>query len=149
MIDVLEPLAELQGLALAMLATPDGIPIVAIGPAVRGNAAKTARCGDEDTRSLEDALAAEAVRCLDEMSRAFSLVSKEMPGRVFLHCERASLVLQRSRNAVLLTVLSRGSAKSSTLLMDQVMDRVEQMAAGSGREPRVDPRRLLSPKPAA
>lgn len=125
MINALEPLVDLPGVELAMLATIDGVPIASCGR--RSDAYAQQNPGNERSKGNDDAMAAMALSWLGELQSSTSPLSWGDTERVQLGCARGSLMMQRCRRAVLLIVLGPGvSAEDVRLPMAGVVARIER-----------------------
>lgn len=139
MISALEPLAALPGVHLVMMVTQEGIPIAMPGKA-QTEAPSTEN--DEDgfapefgALGREDALAALATGWLAEINQAVAPLSWTAPQRVLLKAARGTLVLQKTRGAVLLVVLAKGlDPEEIRLSMDGTVARIERSLRNMGGE---------------
>ena len=129
MIRALEKLTRQPGIDLAMLVTPDGVPIVVAG---KQGADDEVESDDDASREVtclgrDDALAALAVGWSNELKLATAPLSWEQPARIVMRCARGSLVMSRTRGAILLVVLERGVAPEDVRLpMEGTVARIER-----------------------
>ena len=133
--EVLEPLARVSGVRVAMLTCPDGVPI-----AIRG------RVPDEEEKSnapafgdsAEDlnALAGMATGWFSDLGRSVSPLAWDHPRRVVLQATRGTMVLVATQDAVLLVLLQSGThAEELRLPMEAALKRMERVLRGMGRDP--------------
>lgn len=125
MIEVLEPLSRIPGVRLAVLVTPDGVPVC-----VRGKHADEPNDGSgEDTESL----AALATGWFSDLSRAVAPLSWNAPERVVLRAARGTLVMLAVPGAVLLAICDRGvSPEELRLPMEGGVARMLRILRGMG-----------------
>jgi predicted regulator of Ras-like GTPase activity (Roadblock/LC7/MglB family) len=106
---VLEPLANIPGVRMALLVSHDGVPVV-----VRG------RDGDEGGVDLSaqsaESLAALAAGWLNGITRSLAPQSWDAPQRVVLRAARGTLVMLAAPGAVLLVQLARGASSEDLRL---------------------------------
>ena len=140
--DSLEPLGELPGVDLVMLVTDDGVPIALVGVDSGG-----AESGDEtDAAAIPsmgrgDALAALAVGWLNELKLATAPLSWGEPQRIVMRCARGSIVMRRTRGAILLLLLAQGvSPEDVRLSMDGAVARIERSLRNMGGRSAADAR---------
>ena len=132
--EILEPLARVSGVRVAMLASPDGVPI-----AVRGRVPAEEEQADAPAfgDSAEDlnALAGLAAGWFSDMGRSVAPLSWSAPRRVVLQATRGTMVLLEAQDAVLLVLLQTGTqAEELRLPMDAALKRMERVLRGMGRE---------------
>jgi predicted regulator of Ras-like GTPase activity (Roadblock/LC7/MglB family) len=123
-IETLAPLADLPGVELVMLVTPDGVPVAVPGRSPvrlepRAEEVEPDANDDEDELagrsgsserplSREEKLAALATGWLADLRGAAGLCSWTEPRRAVLEGARGTLVLLRTRSAVLFALLEQG-----------------------------------------
>jgi predicted regulator of Ras-like GTPase activity (Roadblock/LC7/MglB family) len=132
MIEVLDPLSKLAGVRLAVLVTPDGVPVC-----VRGkHAAEPQSAAADDV----DSLAALATSWLVELSRSVAPLSWHPPQRVVLCAARGTLVMLAVPGAVLLAVCDRGTSPDELRLpMEGAVARMQRILRGMGSRSNVEP----------
>lgn len=138
MISALEPLTELPGVKLVMLVTADGVPIAVPGRQVSADdhGSDDPQGGPDPMGGLgrEDALAAVATSWTREIKHAVGQISWGEPSRIVLKGMRGTLVLQQTKNAALVVILSRGMAPEEVrLAMDGTIARIERSVSGRKR----------------
>ena len=125
MIEVLEPLGCIAGVRIAVLVSPDGVPVV-----VRGQRSEEARGEAQAALQGENAesLAALASGWLTALSRAVAPLSWNPPQRVVLRAARGTLVMLHAPGAVLLVVLDRGASPEDLRLpMEGAVARMQRI----------------------
>ena len=126
MIAALQTLADLPGVRLVMLTSPDGVPIATPGGP---DGASSAGLGSEE------ALAALTAVWFSDVSRHAGQLSWNAPRRAVLKAARGTLVLQRMHNSVLLVLLARGTKPEDVrLAMDGTSARIDRSVRGMGRD---------------
>lgn len=124
MIDLLEPLAQLPGVELALLSTHDGVPIASVGR-IAGQSIDESGGGMGMTK--DDGLAAMTAAWVGEVAEAVAPLSWMTPARISLRGARGVLVLQRMETALLVVLLARGlTAEDVRLSMEGTIARVER-----------------------
>ena len=127
MIHILEPLALIPGVRVAVLVTQDGVPVAMRGRvALQGQAPAGERrqAIDEDVGSL----AGLATSWFDEVARAGGLLSWEPQRRAVLRAARGTIVMLGAPGAVLLVVLEPGaSADELRLPMEAAVARMHRV----------------------
>lgn len=130
---VLEPLAKIPGVRVAMLVTPDGLPIVIHGERRAGRRENKDGLGrrrsDFGIQSSDDmnAWAALGTTWLRELGRTTAPLSWSAPTRVILAAARGTLILLQGPGALLLVVLDAGtSAEDLRLPMDGAIARLQR-----------------------
>ena len=130
---VLEPLARIPGVRLAMLVTPDGVPIVIQGerraPRRDDKNGTGRRRSDFGIQSSDDmqAWAALGTTWLHEVERTVAPLSWNTPTRVVLTAARGTMIALPGPGAVLLVVLDAGmSAEDLRLPMDGTVARMQR-----------------------
>lgn len=118
---VLEPLANIPGVRMALLVSHDGVPVV-----VRG------RDGDDGGVDLSaqsgESLAALASGWLNGITRSLAPQSWDAPQRVVLRAARGTLVMLAAPGAVLLVQLARGaSSEDLRLPMESAVARMQRV----------------------
>ena len=104
---VIEPLARIPGVRVALLVSHDGVPVV-----VRGNGGEDG--GVDLTAQSGESLAALAAGWLNGLTRSLAPQSWDAPQRVVLRAARGTLIMLAAHGAVLLVQLARG-ARSEAL----------------------------------
>jgi predicted regulator of Ras-like GTPase activity (Roadblock/LC7/MglB family) len=162
---VLEPIARTPGVRLAMLVTPDGVPITVQGE--RRKSPDAPRAGGPERRqqnngvdSADDvhALAALGTGWMSEVTRAVAPLSWAVPQRLVLRAARGTLIAMQAPGALLLVVLESGMrAEDLRLPMEGAVARMqrhlrtighrtpEKAAAGGGAEPELDTQPSILP----
>lgn len=132
MIEALEPLAAVPGVRVAVLVSPDGVPVV-----MRGKAAAE---GDEQADSLvenADSLSGLAAGWLQSLKASIAPLGWNVPHRVVLRAARGTLVMVHAPRSVLLVILDPGcSAEELRLPMEGAvarMQRILRTRAGASR----------------
>ncbi|MBM3988322.1 MAG: roadblock/LC7 domain-containing protein [Planctomycetes bacterium] len=118
--EVLEPLAAIPGVRLALLVTPDGVPM--------------ASCGRASGPQPEDpsALSALVSGWLASLGPALGLASWEFGRRAVLRGTRGTLVARHAGSALLLVVLEPGtSADELRLPFEAALSRLARLARGA------------------
>jgi len=118
---VLEPLARIPGVRMALLVSHDGVPVV-----VRG------RDGDDGGVDLSaqsgESLAALAAGWLNGLTRSLAPQSWDAPQRVVLRAARGSLIMLAAPGAVLLVQLARGARSEDLRLpMESAVARMQRV----------------------
>lgn len=132
--EVLEPLASLPGVRLAVLVTEDGVPI-----AVQGTV-ETSRDDDgEAFASIDDSerlnsLAALGTSWLGETARTIAPLSWSAPQFIVLRAARGTLMLMQAPNSTLLVLLEGGIRSEDVRLpMEAAVARMQRVLRGVGR----------------
>jgi predicted regulator of Ras-like GTPase activity (Roadblock/LC7/MglB family) len=131
-IEILEPLANLPGVRLVGLVTPDGVPVAVPGiESRRGHAPAGAEAGAE----LDvDAVAAVATQWLAEVGRTVGALTWPEPQRVLLTTARGTLVLLQSPGSVLLAIVDAGVDRADLRLqMDGAAVRIGRALRSLGQ----------------
>lgn len=143
---VLEPLARIPGVRLAMLVTPDGVPIVIHGErraSRRDDKNGTGRRrSDFGITSSDDmqAWAALGTAWLRDVGRIVAPLSWSAPTRVVLTAARGTLIVLQGPGAILLVVLDAGmSAEDLRLPMDGTVVRMQRTHKNRGSNPDASP----------
>lgn len=136
MIEILDPLAKTPGVRLAVLVSPDGMPV-----AMRGEYAEPEEDSVELAGENAESLAALATSWLSELSRAVAPLSWDAPQRVVLRAARGTLIMLAAPGAVLLVVCDRGSSPEDLRLpMEATVGRMQRILRNIGRrEPKPEP----------
>lgn len=118
---VLEPLAVIPGVRMALLVSHDGVPVV-----VRG------RDGDDGGVDLSsesgESLAALASGWLNGITRSLAPQSWDAPQRVVLRAARGTLIMLAAPGAVLLVHLARGARSEDLRLpMESAVARMQRV----------------------
>jgi predicted regulator of Ras-like GTPase activity (Roadblock/LC7/MglB family) len=128
-IEALQPLAEIPGVSLVMFLSQDGVPISIPGSASRDTGTEL----DEPAR--DEALAAVAAHWHNELSRSVAPLTWSAPRRAVLKAARGTLVLQETREALLLVLLARGvDSEEVRLAMGGTVARIERSLRGTNEE---------------
>lgn len=130
---ILDPLALIPGVRLAALLSEDGVPIAVAGEEASGL--------DQDLE-LQSTTAL-AAGWLTEVSRAGQQLSWNVPSRAVLRAQNGTLVLHRSRAALVLCWLERGAAYEEVRVpidgaiarMDRSLERIEPPAPLPSEDP--------------
>ncbi len=118
--EVLEPLVAIPGVRLALLSTPDGVPIAAC--------TRAADPSGEDSQ----ALAAHVTGWLGALAPALGLASWEFGQRAVLRGTRGTLVARHAGSALLLAVLEPGtSADELRLPLEAALSRLARVSRGT------------------
>lgn len=118
--EVLEPLVAIPGVRMALLSTPDGVPIAVCASA--GAAA------GEDSQ----ALCAHVTGWLSALGPALGLASWEFGQRAVLRGTRGTLVARHAGSALLLAVLEPGtSADELRLPLEAALSRLARVSRGA------------------
>jgi predicted regulator of Ras-like GTPase activity (Roadblock/LC7/MglB family) len=131
---VLEPIARTPGVRLAMLVTPDGVPITVQGERRRTPDEKRAggaerRVQNQGVDSADDvhALAALGSGWMSEVTRAVAPLSWSVPQRLVLSAARGTLIAMQAPGALLLVVLESGMrAEELRLPMEGAVARMQR-----------------------
>lgn len=149
---VLDPLAKIPGVRVAMLVTPDGVPIVIHGERRSGRRADKNGTGrrrsDFGIQSSDDmqAWAALGTSWLRDVGRSVAPLAWGAPTRVILAAVRGTLILQHGQGAILLVVLDAGtSAEDLRLPMEGALARLSRQSRA--REARLEPAPALEAQP--
>ncbi len=130
MIEALQPLAELPGVRLVMLVTLDGVPV-----AVPGIEDAGAEADGMSFHGKNEALAAIASGWLGELTHSVAPLSWSAPKRVVMKAARGTLVMQKTKSAILVLILARGMAPEEVRLsMDGTIARIERSLRSMGRD---------------
>jgi predicted regulator of Ras-like GTPase activity (Roadblock/LC7/MglB family) len=122
---VLEPLSLIPGVRMALLVSPDGVPVVVRG---RSNDERGVDLSSESGESL----AALASGWLNGLTRAIAPQSWDVPQRVVLRAARGTLVMLAAPGAVLLVQLDRGaSSEDLRLPMESAVVRMLRFLRGN------------------
>jgi predicted regulator of Ras-like GTPase activity (Roadblock/LC7/MglB family) len=113
MMRVLEPLARIAGVRMALLVAPDGVPVIVRGTSTE--ALEPPEAADEDgvtlgTADTAESLSALATGWLGELSRAIAPLTWNAPERVVMTAARGTIVMVPAPGAVLLVILDRGAS---------------------------------------
>ncbi len=139
---ILEPLAQIPGVRMALLVAHDGVPVV-----VKNSADNAADGQLEATLAGETAesLSALAAGWLSELERSIGPLSWGSPQRVVLRAARGSLVMTHAPGALLLVIADqRMSPDELRLPMEAAVVRMQRLlrpkqeADGSGRPAPID-----------
>jgi predicted regulator of Ras-like GTPase activity (Roadblock/LC7/MglB family) len=131
---VLEPIARTPGVRLAMLVTPDGVPITVHGERRKTNegprtGAPERRQRDNGVDSADDvhAMAALGSGWMSEVTRAVAPLSWSVPQRLVLRAARGTLIAMQAPGAILLVVLESGMrAEDLRLPMEGAVARMQR-----------------------
>ncbi len=146
--EVLEPLARVSGVRVAMLTSPDGFPI-----AIRGRDRSDSQHSDSPAfgDSTEDlnALAGLAAGWFSDLGRAVSPLAWGAPRRVVLQATRGTMVLLEAQDAVLLVLLQNGTHPEELRLpMEAALNRMQRVLRGMGRGSAPEPVEEQNTEPA-
>jgi predicted regulator of Ras-like GTPase activity (Roadblock/LC7/MglB family) len=131
---VLEPIARTPGVRLAMLVTPDGVPITVQGERRRhpdekrtgGNERRVQNTGVDSADDVH-ALAALGTGWMGEVTRAVAPLSWSAPQRLVLSAARGTLIAMQAPGALLLVVLESGMrAEELRLPMEGAVARMQR-----------------------
>lgn len=133
MIHILEPLALIPGVRLAVLVTQDGVPV-----AMRGRVGLNGKERQSDRRqSIDediDSLSGLATNWYDELGRAGGLLSWNTQRRAVLRAARGTIVMLGAPGAVLLVVLETGASPEELKLpMEGAVARMHRVLRNMSR----------------
>lgn len=136
---VLEPLAKIPGVRLAMLVTPDGVPIVIHGERraprrddKNGTGRRRSDFGIQSTDDMQ-AWAALGTTWMRDTVRTTAPLSWAAPTRIVLTAARGTLIVLQGPGAVLLVVLDAGmSSEDLRLPMDGAVVRMQRQTKHRG-----------------
>lgn len=97
---LLEPLATVPGVQIAMLVSEDGVPIV-----VRGDAKRE---GGKEQVEDADVLAALTASWISDICRAIAPISWNSPRHLVLRATRGTLIAMQAPRCLLVVVIGRG-----------------------------------------
>lgn len=130
--EFLESLARLPGVRFTALVTEDGVPVAVPGWKHELDVKKSRPQNGQDLDEVDGA-AAVSIGWLDELTRCVAALSWESPERVVLRAARGTLVMLRTANSVLITVLDPGlDPEELKLPMDGVAARIQRALRGRG-----------------
>jgi len=110
---VLDPLGAVAGVRVALLSTPDGVPIAWAGRST----------GEEEAV----ALAALVAGWVGEVARSVTPLSWSAPERLVLRASRGTIVVAQTARALLLVALEAGMSPEDVLLpMDAALARLQR-----------------------
>jgi len=125
------PLAALPGVALAMLVSQDGVPIVLPGS---HKLEETAERNSETRFDDAEALAALAAGGISDISRAAAPISWNPPRYLVLQAARGSLLAMQVPRALIIVVLGPGMRPADFRLpMEAAAARMERGLRASGQ----------------
>jgi len=128
--EALEPLASLPGVRLAILVSPDGVPVV-----VRGKGAL--KRADAERTFLEenpDSLAGMAANWLHELAASIAPLGWNAPWRTVMRTGRGTLVMVNAPSSLLAVVIEPGgSAEDLRLPMEGAVGRMQRILRGATR----------------
>jgi len=131
--EVLEPLARVSGVRVAMLTSPDGFPI-AIRGRDRSESGPANSPAFGDSKEDLNALAGLAAGWFSELARAGAPLAWDAPQRVVLRATRGTMILLEAQDAVLLVLLQDGTqAEELRLPMEAALNRMQRVLRGMGR----------------
>jgi len=122
---LLEPLATVPGVQIAMLVSEDGVPIV-----VRGEARQ------EGQESVDDAevLAGLTASWIADVCRAVAPISWNTPRHLVLRASRGTLIAMQAPRALLVVVIGRGvQPRELRLPMESAIARMEREIRGGNQ----------------
>lgn len=129
---VLEPLARVPGVRVAMLTSDDGVPIAVRGKVAAATDVKDAPAFGDSAEDL-NALAGLAAGWLNELTRAVAPLSWNAPRRIVLSATRGTMILLHGPGAVLLVLLQCGMHPEELRLpMDAALNRMQRVLRGMG-----------------
>lgn len=140
MIQVLEPLTQIPGVRVAVLVTPDGVPVAIRGklsdiPFELEGESNQEMSLDEEAGSM----AGLSIHWLQELTRSAGLLSCEGPRRVVLTGARGTLVLLHAPGGILLTILDRGASPEDLRLpMEGAVARMQRILRNMGSTPELE-----------
>jgi len=118
---VLEPLAKIPGVRMALLVSHDGVPVV-----VRGRDGEDG--GVDLSAQSGESLAALASGWLNGLTRSLAPQSWDAPQRVVLRAARGTLIMLAAPGAVLLVQLARGARSEDLRLpMESAVVRMQRV----------------------
>lgn len=118
---VLEPLAAIPGVRMALLVSHDGVPVI-----VRGRDSDDG--GVDLSAQSGESLAALASGWLNGITRSLAPQSWDAPQRVVLRAARGTLIMLAAPGAVLLVHLARGArAEDLRLPMESAVARMQRV----------------------
>lgn len=122
---ILEPLAQIPGVRMALLVAHDGVPVVV------KNASENAGEGSPEAAlagETAESLAALAAGWLSELERSVGPLSWGAPQRVVLRAVRGSLVMTHAPGALLLVIVDpRMSPDELRLPMEAAVARMQRL----------------------
>ncbi len=136
--EVLEPLAAIPGVRAALLATPDGVPIVS--------------CGNVDSQggAGADALAGLVSGWCSSLVPTLGAASWEFGQRAVLRGSRGTLVVRCAGHVLLFAVLEPGaSVEDLRIPLDAALSRLARVSRGSRAPQPALPRRIPQAEGAA
>lgn len=153
---VLEPVTRIPGVRVAMLVTPDGVPITVHGerraPRADEKGGTGRRRNDFGIQSTDDiqAWAALGTSWVREVMRSVAPLSWAAPQRLVLHAARGTMILTEAPGALLLVVLDAGlSAEELRLPMEGVVARMQRhlrtIGSKDGAQPELDSQPTVLP----
>lgn len=117
---VLEPLARIPGVGMALLVSHDGVPVIVRGSGDDGGVDLSAQSGES--------LAALAAGWLNALTRSLAPQSWDAPQRVVLRAARGTLIMLAAPGAVLLVQLARGARSEDLRLpMESAVVRMQRV----------------------
>ena len=122
---LLEPLATVPGVQIAMLVSEDGVPIV-----VRGETRQ------EGAESVDDAevLAGLTASWIHDVCRAVAPISWNTPRHLVLRASRGTLIAMQAPRALLVVVIGRGvQPRELRLPMESAIVRMERELRGGNQ----------------
>jgi len=131
---LLEPLATLPGVQIAMLVSEDGVPIV-----VRG---ETRQEGGQENVDDAEVLAGLTAGWIADICRAVAPISWSTPRHLVLRASRGTLIAMQAPRALLVVVIGRGVQPGELRLP------MESAIARMARERRSGNHRASGPTPA-
>lgn len=116
---LLEPLATLPGVQIAMLVSEDGVPIV-----IRG---ETREEGGKENVDDAEVLAGLTAGWIADVCRAIAPISWNPPRRLLLRASRGTLIAMQAPRALLVVVIGRGVQPGELRLpMESAIARMER-----------------------
>lgn len=139
--DALEPLAAIPGVRVALLVSPDGVPVIVRGKVASPDGHKFSTAVDENA----DSLSGLAAGWLQGLTASIAPLGWGPPARVVMRAARGTLVMLHAPGSVLLVVLDPGgSAEELRLPMEAAVARMHRILRG-----RTSASRPRSPLPQA
>ncbi len=132
MMEVLEPLAAIPGVRVALLVSPDGVPVIVRGRKVAGGSSSA-----NDVEDNADSLAGLAAGWLQGLTSSIAPLGWTAPARVVMRAARGTLIMLHAPGSALLAVLEPGSsAEELRLPMEAAVARMHRVLRGRTGTPR-------------
>lgn len=141
--DVLEPLARVPGVRQVAIVSSDGVPVVVLERAARGDELVERPLGDGSKlsgRRIDPAsFGALAAGWTEELARAVAPLAWDAPWRIALVASQGTLVVQQGPGAMVLVVLEAGSPPEALAVpLDGAVARMERLLRSLGRHSEVN-----------